>query len=37
MGIPEDEANRYEADVKSGKLLVLADLDVSEIGVLLTL
>ncbi|PJN90958.1 general stress protein [Bacillus sp. mrc49] len=27
MGLPEDEANRYEADVKSGKLLVLVDAD----------
>ncbi|SFC87043.1 Heat induced stress protein YflT [Bacillus sp. OV322] len=25
MGIPEDEADRYETDVKSGKLLVLVD------------
>ncbi|SFB07736.1 MULTISPECIES: general stress protein [unclassified Bacillus (in: firmicutes)] len=27
MGIPEDEANRYESDVKSGKILVLVDRD----------
>jgi uncharacterized membrane protein len=27
MGIPEDEANRYESDVKAGKLLVLVDPD----------
>ncbi|MBT2687682.1 general stress protein [Bacillus sp. ISL-47] len=25
MGIPEEEAHRYEADVKSGKILVLVD------------
>ncbi len=25
MGIPEDEANRYESDVKAGKILVLVD------------
>ncbi|NHM31563.1 general stress protein [Bacillus sp. C11] len=25
MGIPEDEANRYENDVKSGKILVMVD------------
>lgn len=25
MGIPEDEANRYEADVKEGNILVLVD------------
>ncbi|MGG4265986.1 general stress protein [Peribacillus simplex] len=30
MGIPEEEANRYEADVKSGKLLVLVDSDASK-------
>lgn len=27
MGIPEEEAHRYEADVKSGKILVLVDPD----------
>lgn len=27
LGIPEDEATRYETDVKNGKLLVLVDAD----------
>ncbi|MGE7765223.1 general stress protein [Peribacillus sp. NPDC096540] len=27
LGIPEEEANRYETDVKNGKLLVLVDAD----------
>ena len=32
MGIPEDEANRYESDVKAGKILVLVDEDESRLG-----
>lgn len=32
MGIPEDEADRYERDVKSGKILVLVDEDERNLG-----
>ncbi|RHW41494.1 hypothetical protein D1B31_07160 [Neobacillus notoginsengisoli] len=32
MGIPEDEANRYESDVKAGKILVLVDEDENRLG-----
>ncbi|WP_285768581.1 general stress protein [Peribacillus sp. SI8-4] len=32
MGLPEDEANRYEADVINGKLLVLVDKDARKLN-----
>ncbi len=32
MGIPEDEADQYERDVKSGKILVLVDEDGKNLG-----